>query len=289
MCCPMGGLPPCSITARCVSDDPVRKSWKQFAEGMHTPLGIMAISDREVLVCQRAELTRIRDTQRTGVADSYTPVTDQWGLSGNHHEFAYGPVRTPDGHLFIALGNASTGSVARYETRGKLIPPATPSAPIRCFRWCPIAAGSCGSSRTAGLTPCGLRLPPTGRHRRSTRKADCIVTDNQGDWVGTSKLHLSNAGGFYGHPSGLVWTPGFASHPHPTVLELDRRRHEGAVLFPHAILANSPGQPVFDLTRGIRTVCPARCLSPNSIFRACCGSCSTRGRRRTPRRGHDVL
>src|SRR5262249_52972007 len=73
-------------------------------------------------------------------------------------------------------------------------------------------------------------------------------TDNQGDWVGTSKLHHILSGHFYGHAPSLAWREDFTKNR--TVLDLDKLRTEGSVLFSHAILANSPGQPVFDLSGG---------------------------------------
>jgi glucose/arabinose dehydrogenase len=98
-----------------------------------------------------------------------------------------------------------------------------------------------------GLTPiaCGFRQP---NGIVLDAQGRLFVTDNQGDWVGTSKLHCVQAGGFYGHPAGLCWEGGW--HGPPTLEQLDRRRREGVVLFPHAILANSPGQPAFDTTGG---------------------------------------
>jgi len=72
---------------------PSTKSWQQFAEGLHDPMGVLAISPREILVTQRPELTRLIDTDGDGVADRYECVSDAWGISGNYHEFASGVVR----------------------------------------------------------------------------------------------------------------------------------------------------------------------------------------------------
>ena len=41
--------------------DPDKKSWSLFAEGLHNPLGVVALSDSSIVVCQRPELTRITD------------------------------------------------------------------------------------------------------------------------------------------------------------------------------------------------------------------------------------
>jgi len=239
--------------------NPTTHEWKKYAEGLHTPLGVLAVSAREILVCQRAELTQLIDTDGTGVADDYRCVCNAWGLSGNYHEFLYGPIRDAAGHLFISIGSSSAGGVARYEVRGEFKPAGYGFGQDAMFSVVPYRGwvaeiGSDGSLKpiASGFRqPDGLVFDPRGR---------LFVTDNQGDWVGTSKLHYVVPGGFYGQPSGLVWRSdwdqlekelGPAPHISGTALEhLDRLRHEGAVLFPHAILANSPGQPVFDKSGG---------------------------------------
>jgi glucose/arabinose dehydrogenase len=227
--------------------NPKTAQWHRFAEGLHTPLGLLPISDREILVCQKAELTRLVDTTGRGVADTYSCVTDQWGMSGNYHEFAYGPVRDAQGRLFVALGSASAGGAPRHEVRGTLNPDGRDFGPRAMYSVVPyrgwvvqVEPGGNLVPVAAGFRqPNGIVLDPDGR---------LFVTDNQGDWVGTSKLHLVEPGGFYGQPSGLVWRPDWKGPP--SLLALDQMRHEAVVLFPHAILANSPGQPVFDETAG---------------------------------------
>jgi len=227
--------------------NPASRHWTKFAEGLHTPLGVLALNPREILVCQRPELTRLVDTTGDGVADLYECVTDRWGLSGNYHEFAYGPVRDSQGNLYVALGSASRGGVARYEVRGTFNADGGDFGAHAMFSVVPYRGWVIRIAPGGDLVPigCGFRQPngivldPEGR---------VFVTDNQGDWVGTSKLHNVAQGGFYGHPSGLVWRSDWKGPP--TVLQLDQMRREGTVLFPHAILANSPGEPVFDLTQG---------------------------------------
>ena len=47
---------------------------------------------------------------------------DGFGLSGNYHEFAFGPARDAQGNLYIALGLASNGAPVRREIRGGFSP-----------------------------------------------------------------------------------------------------------------------------------------------------------------------
>ena len=56
-------------------------------------LGVVALNDREVMVSQRPELTLLKDLDGDGVADEYSAFSDGFGVSGNYHEFHFGPVR----------------------------------------------------------------------------------------------------------------------------------------------------------------------------------------------------
>jgi len=64
--------------------------YRRFASGLHEILGL-AYKNGVFYCSQRGELTKITDTDRDGVADSYEPIY-QFELSGNYHEYTYGPV-----------------------------------------------------------------------------------------------------------------------------------------------------------------------------------------------------
>ena len=98
---PDGRLVACFRRGEVMLYNPKTKAWKLYAEGMHDPLGILANSPTDILVMQRPELTRLKDTNGDGVADDYQTVYDGFGLSGNYHEFAFGPVRDREGNLVI--------------------------------------------------------------------------------------------------------------------------------------------------------------------------------------------
>jgi len=220
--------------------------WKIFASGMHTPMGIVALSEREIVVAQRPELTRLLDTDGDGVADRHDCISDAWGLSGNYHEFAFGLARDAAGNFYTALGSASGGGVSRFEMRGEFRANMLNSAsghysPVPWRGWVVrIAPDGALTPIGAGFRqPSGLTLDPAGR---------LFVTDNQGDWIGTSPIHHVRPGGFYGHPGPLAWREDFDSKR--SVLDYDRLRTPGAAQLPHALLANSAGQPAFDTTQG---------------------------------------
>src|SRR4029078_5020121 len=79
------------------------KEWKLFAEGLMLPLGIHAVSDSEVLVMQTPNLMRIKHTDGDGSADVYENAADDYGISGNYHEFNYGVVQDTAGNVFFSL------------------------------------------------------------------------------------------------------------------------------------------------------------------------------------------
>jgi len=234
-------------------------AWKQFAEGLHEPLGLLPDGKGALLVMQRPELTRLEDTDGDGKADRYRTLFDGFGLTGNYHEFAFGPARGPDGALYIALNLASAGDGVFKELRG------TWSDIGKATREQMDAANKKGFSlagRMYSRVPyrgCILRIADDGRgaaelYATGFRSPDGIgfddhghllVNDNQGDWRGSSPLQIVTKGSFNGHPASLIWTKGW-NQGDPLALpvpELEKLRTQPGGVFVHADLANSPTQP----------------------------------------------
>src|SRR5690554_3706783 len=117
---PDGRLVACFTRGEVMTYNPKTGEWTLFAEGLHEPLGILVVDDSEVIVLQRPELTRIKDTDGDGKADLYQKITDEFGISGNYHEFNYGPAQDENGNLFIALNTGSSGGGIRENVRGEL-------------------------------------------------------------------------------------------------------------------------------------------------------------------------
>src|SRR6476620_3170927 len=117
---PDGHLVACFMRGEVMTYNLKTKQWKLFAEGLQLPLGILAVSNSEVLVMQLSNLIRIKDTDGDGHADLYENATSNFGISGNYHEFNYGPVRDKAGNLFFALNCASSGGGVRAVVRGEL-------------------------------------------------------------------------------------------------------------------------------------------------------------------------
>jgi glucose/arabinose dehydrogenase len=244
---PDGKLVACFHRGEVYTYNPETKEWKLFAHGLHDPLGVVAGTNDEVIVMQRPELTRLRDTDADGVADSYETIADAFGMTGNYHEFAFGPLAAPEGGWFVALNVASNGAGVRHEMRGEFRERGRDGRMYAAVPWrgwvMKIAPDGKMTPWASGFrSPNGLGFDAAGR---------LFVPDNQGDWIGTSPLYHVEKGKFYGHPASLAWKPGESRAPLGIpVAELDKARSRAAVLFPHNIVANSPTQPLTDTTEG---------------------------------------
>ncbi len=245
---PDGRLIACFHKGEVMTYDRSKKEWKLFAEGLHDPLGILVVSNQEVLIMQRPELTRVTDTDNDGRADLYETVTDQFGISGNYHEFAFGPIKDKEGNLYFSLNLASGLGGIFDEVRGTLD---TLGRPGRMFSTVPYRGWVMKLDKQGHLIPwaSGFRSP---NGLGFDLQGNLFVPDNQGDWIGTSPLYHVQKDHFYGHPSSLVWSAGFPDvNPlNVPVVDLDKMRTKAAVLFPQGFMANSPTQPLCDTTKG---------------------------------------
>ena len=205
-------------------DPPFDATFKHFAFGLHEPLGARW-HDHSLLVAQRGELTRLVDLNGDDVADLYQTISDDWGVSGNYHEFAFGPKFDGEGRMWVTLNVGFCGSL------GKSIVP---------WRGWAVIINTDGS-----LTPvCGGLRSPNGLGRNA--QGEMFYTDNQGDWVGTNKLSHLAPGDWHGHPAGDAWyqTAGF---PPPNG---EQSFKPPAVWFPYDRLGRSASDILWDDTKG---------------------------------------
>ena len=238
--------------------DPATQRWRKFAQGLQTPLGIMAGKPGEFFVVHLPELTRVADTDDDGVADVYEAIAETWGMSGNYHEFIYGPVRDAAGNFYIALGCASGNAEPRPPVRGELTLKGRTAkdkqdglvnkvghySPVP-YRGCVLKIAPDGKFEPVS---CGFRQP---NGLVFNDEGELFVTDNQGDWVGTSPLHHVTKGAFHGHPASLNWDASFPGDPvEARIDDLVKRRKMPAIQFPQNDLAGSLTQPLFDKTQG---------------------------------------
>jgi glucose/arabinose dehydrogenase len=245
---PDGRLVACFHRGEVYTYDPAKKTWKLFADGLHDPLGVVALSDKEIVVMQRPELTRITDTDGDGVADQFDTICDAFGMSGNYHEFAFGPLLAKDGSFFVALNVGSNGAGIRSDVRGQLTKLSGPDA--RMYSAVPWRGWVVRITPDGKLTPwaAGFRSP---NGLGFDAQENLFVPDNQGDWIGSSPLYLVEKGKFYGHPASLAWKEGITEPPvKMPVTELAAMKTPATIVFPHNIMANSPTQPLLIKTGG---------------------------------------
>ena len=58
-------------------------------------------------------MTRLVDTDGDDRADRYETYSDGWGVSGNYHEFAFGPEADGEGRLWVTLNVGFCGSLGK--------------------------------------------------------------------------------------------------------------------------------------------------------------------------------
>jgi hypothetical protein len=178
-----------------VYDDPPDKlTYKQFAAGLHEPLGLLRHRD-SLYTMQRSELTRLRDTNNDDVADEYLTVAKGWGVTGNYHEYAFGPKLDHDGNLWFTL---NLGLGLKGVQRSRVIKEPSLGAAQGLWRGWGMKVTPKGEliPVCAGMrSPCGVG---------ANRDGDMFYTDQQGNWVGTNTLHHMRRGAFFHHPEALA-------------------------------------------------------------------------------------
>ncbi len=221
------------------ADDPSEAKLRKWAGGMHEVLGLVYNTrDGFLYAVQRGEVTKLKDTDGDGVCDVYETFCDDWGISGDYHEYPIGCTSfDKDGNLFVVL--CLTGSF-------------TSEAPFR--GWC------------LKITPEGKAIPYASGIRSPAGlafndKGELFYCDNQGPWNGTSSLKFIEEGAFEGHPIGNKWyslaknlgeppiTPQTNSRFHIEAAKI-KEYHPPAVLLPHQKVGQSASGVACDISGG---------------------------------------
>ena len=231
------------------------KEWSLFADGLHEALGIWIDPKKgEIYVIHRPEITKLTDSNGDGQADLYETVNADWGVTDNYHEYAFGLVRDQKGNFYGTLNTSLSWpgwarskkwDIGRVWTEG--------------YNDTEGKMGRAAKYRGWGfqVTPEGKFLPFASGMRSPAgiginKDDELFFTDNQGDWEASSSLHHIVKGRFHGHPSSLMDHPDFKGKDLNAIPigEYDKLRKKPAVWIPHGELANSPGEPTFDYTKG---------------------------------------
>lgn len=88
--------------------DVEKAKYKRMLFGLHEPLGMLRRPDG-IYLAQRAELTRIRDSDKDDLIDEVETICNDWQISGSYHEYAFGPKLDPDGNMWITLNRPFGG------------------------------------------------------------------------------------------------------------------------------------------------------------------------------------
>lgn len=222
-------------------DEPVAApSFQLVAEGLHEPLGLLPDGDSLVAAC-RGQLTRLVDADGDFLYETQESITDWWRISGNYHEYNFGPAPGADGSYWITTNKPFGGEpFGRVEWRGYAL------RITRDGEVTPMCSGL--------RSPAGVGTGPTG---------EVFYTDNQGEWCGASKLSLLVPGSHHGHPWGIGSTkrPEWP-WPQPRALPESKlyadiaasgecpKFQMPAVWFPYDKMGRSPAGFVWDRTGG---------------------------------------
>lgn len=157
--------------------------FRKFASGLHEVLGL-AYKDGALYCAQRGELTKLVDTDGDGLADVFETIY-AWPLSGNYHEYSFGPKIAPDGSFFVTT---NLGFPDPWWHAKSLVP------------W---------RGWTLKITPEG-KMEPWATGMRSPAglgmiDGELFYSENQGDWVGSGGIWHLKKGAFTVHPGGLKW------------------------------------------------------------------------------------
>ena len=183
----------------------------RIAKGLLEPLGLRVV-DGEIYVLQKHELTHLVDHDGDGMIDEYRTVADDWGVTPNFHEFAFG-LAYQDGYFYATLATAILpgGASAQPQNpdRGKVVKISKEDGSVEF-----IASGL--------RTPNGIGEGVDG---------ELFVADNQGDWLPSSKIVHVQPGAWYGSRS--VDFEGTAN----------LKETQPVVWLPQDEIGNSPSQP----------------------------------------------
>ncbi|MEO9477654.1 MAG: family 16 glycoside hydrolase [Cyclobacteriaceae bacterium] len=195
------------------SEDPSQIEVELIASGLAEPLGIKVV-DGEIYVLQKQELTKLIDNDGDGLIDEYEAIADDWTVSANFHEFAFGLVYK-DGYFYGALATdilpGGASAQPQPQDRGKVLKVSKETGEVEL-----IASGL--------RTPNGIGIGVDD---------EIFVADNQGDWLPASKINHVREGAWYGSRS---------VDPEGT---RDMVQDEPVVWLPQDEIGNSPSTPLY--------------------------------------------
>ena len=168
------------------ADNPNDAIFTLICEGLHEGLGLAVIDD-DIYVAQRCELSKLVDLDGDQRIDEIQTITQDWGMSGNYHEFGFGLPVDHMGNMYMSF---NLGFWNPHWWHGKS------RAPYRGWVMKISPDGSISPYAGGFRSPAGMGL---------LEGDTLLVTDNQGDWMPVCPIFAVEEGGFYGHPASLRW------------------------------------------------------------------------------------
>ena len=148
--------------------------WKRFATGLFQPLGLKIV-DEKVYVLGRDQITRLHDLNGDGEADFYENFNNDVAISSHYHEFCLGLETDRAGNFYFNKGGNLGG--AKHQHHGVLARVSKDGSKLDVVA-------------TGYRAPNGLSVGPND---------ELTSSDNEGNWVPSSRVNLMRPGGFYGH------------------------------------------------------------------------------------------
>ena len=148
--------------------------WKRFATGLFQPLGLKIV-DEKVYVLGRDQITRLHDLNGDGEADFYENFNNDIAISSHYHEFNLGLETDRAGNFYFNKG----GNLGPFKHQHHGVVAKVSKDGSKLEAW------------ANGLrAPNGLGMGPND---------ELTSSDNEGNWVPSSRVNFMKAGGFYGH------------------------------------------------------------------------------------------
>lgn len=190
--------------------------WRRFASGLHEPM-TCAIRDGEIYVFDRNGIWRLRDTDGNGEADAHELFSSVFAQTADMREFPCQVRLAPGGEFVIAKGGQQATTLGRHN-----------GSVLR------ISA----DGRRATVLGYGFRQPNIGVDPRTGL---VTASDQEGQYIPTTPLHIVRDGQFYGYLSDGLQPRG--QYPAPIA--------EPLTWIPHAVNASAISQVwLFDAKMG---------------------------------------
>jgi hypothetical protein len=163
-------------------DDKLEKlTWKRYATGLFQSLGLKIVND-EVYVLGRDQITRLKDTNNDGEADSYECFNNDCQVSKSFHEFSFDLQTDPEGNFY-------------YVKAGPVRPGGRGWQEITDHNGCMLKVSKDGSKFevfAVGLrAPNGMSVGPHG---------EITTGDNEGTWTPACRISMVHKGMMVGVP-----------------------------------------------------------------------------------------